>query len=119
MPAVLDGPDRFKHSPPREPLPMIDSAPLGAQKSSRRNPRPQAATVAGHGAAIHNHAFRPVELAVSLIIHLILAAALWGLLLLSWAQAAEVIPHAQDKPPGPALSPAEAIAKMTLPEGFT
>ena len=31
----------------------------------------------------------------------------------------ERIPHAQDKPPGPALSPAEAIAKMTMPEGFT
>ncbi|WP_406695282.1 PVC-type heme-binding CxxCH protein [Singulisphaera sp. Ch08] len=32
--------------------------------------------------------------------------------------AQEVIPHAQDQPPGPALSPAEAIAKMTVPEGF-
>ena len=30
-----------------------------------------------------------------------------------------VIPHAQDKPPGPALTPAEAIEKMTVPEGFT
>ena len=29
------------------------------------------------------------------------------------------IPHRQDKPPGPALSPQEAIAKMTVPEGFT
>ena len=28
-------------------------------------------------------------------------------------------PHGQDKPPGPALSPAEAIAKMTVPPGFT
>ena len=34
-------------------------------------------------------------------------------------EAAEPIPHAQDKPPGPALSPEEAIAKMTVPEGFT
>ena len=33
--------------------------------------------------------------------------------------AADVIPHAQDKPPGPALSPAEAIAKMKVPKGFT
>ncbi len=33
--------------------------------------------------------------------------------------AADVIPHAQDKPPGPALSPQEAIKKMTVPEGFT
>ena len=34
------------------------------------------------------------------------------------APASEVIPHAQDKPPGPPLSPAEAIQKMTVPEGF-
>jgi putative membrane-bound dehydrogenase-like protein len=33
--------------------------------------------------------------------------------------AQEVIPHHQDRPPGPALSPQEAIAKMTVPEGFT
>ncbi|MGI8980364.1 MAG: PVC-type heme-binding CxxCH protein [Pirellulaceae bacterium] len=33
--------------------------------------------------------------------------------------AADPIPHAQDKPPGPALSPQEAIKKMTVPEGFT
>jgi putative membrane-bound dehydrogenase-like protein len=31
---------------------------------------------------------------------------------------AEVIPHAQDKPPGPALSPREAMEKMKLPQGF-
>ncbi len=30
-----------------------------------------------------------------------------------------VIPHAQDKPPGPALTPAEALKKMKVPEGFT
>src|SRR5438105_11396976 len=30
----------------------------------------------------------------------------------------EVIPHAQDKPPGPALSPQEAIKKMQVPTGF-
>jgi putative membrane-bound dehydrogenase-like protein len=41
------------------------------------------------------------------------------LLLAASAAAQEVIPHAQDKPPGPALSPAEAIAKMKVPEGFT
>lgn len=29
------------------------------------------------------------------------------------------IPRAQDKPPGPPLSPAEAVAKMVVPEGFT
>jgi putative membrane-bound dehydrogenase-like protein len=32
--------------------------------------------------------------------------------------AQEVIPHAQDKPPGPPLSPQEAIVKMKVPEGF-
>jgi hypothetical protein len=30
----------------------------------------------------------------------------------------EVIPHAQDKPPGPPLSPQEAIKKMQVPPGF-
>jgi putative membrane-bound dehydrogenase-like protein len=30
-----------------------------------------------------------------------------------------VVPHAQDKPPGPALSPADAIRQMTVPQGFT
>ncbi|MSQ93330.1 MAG: c-type cytochrome [Gemmataceae bacterium] len=30
----------------------------------------------------------------------------------------EVIPHAQDKPPGPPLSPLEAIKKMQVPPGF-
>jgi putative membrane-bound dehydrogenase-like protein len=34
------------------------------------------------------------------------------------AQQRELIPHAQDRPPGPALSPAEAVAKMKVPEGF-
>ncbi len=33
--------------------------------------------------------------------------------------AADPIPHAQDKQPGPALSPQEAMKKMTVPEGFT
>ncbi|MGE3316820.1 MAG: PVC-type heme-binding CxxCH protein, partial [Planctomycetaceae bacterium] len=28
------------------------------------------------------------------------------------------LPHGQDTPPGPALSPAEAIAKMKVPDGF-
>jgi putative membrane-bound dehydrogenase-like protein len=28
------------------------------------------------------------------------------------------LPHGQDRPPGPALSPAEAIARMKVPEGF-
>jgi putative heme-binding domain-containing protein len=31
---------------------------------------------------------------------------------------ARQIPHGQDRPPGPALSPAEAIARMKVPEGF-
>jgi len=36
----------------------------------------------------------------------------------AWATAAEPVPHGQEKAPGPALSPAEAIARMTVPEGF-
>src|SRR5262249_52053217 len=35
------------------------------------------------------------------------------------AQKKEVIPHAQDRMPGPALSPAEALKKMVVPKGFT
>ncbi len=35
----------------------------------------------------------------------------------TWAE--DVIPRAQDKMPGPALSPEEAIKKMVVPEGFT
>ena len=35
------------------------------------------------------------------------------------AIAQQVIPHAQDRPPGPALSPNEAIKAMNVPEGFT
>ena len=34
------------------------------------------------------------------------------------AQRDPSIPHAQDRPPGPALSPSEAVAKMTVPPGF-
>jgi putative membrane-bound dehydrogenase-like protein len=33
--------------------------------------------------------------------------------------AEDVIPHHQDAPPGPALSPQEAIRRMTVPEGFS
>ncbi len=37
----------------------------------------------------------------------------------AWAQQQEgPIPHHQDRPPGPALSPEEAIRKMTVPPGF-
>ena len=35
------------------------------------------------------------------------------------AQRDPSIPHAQDRPPGPALSPSEAIARMTVPPGFS
>src|SRR4051812_18820745 len=34
------------------------------------------------------------------------------------AEKGEPIPHGQDFLPGPALSPAEAIQKMKVPEGF-
>lgn len=37
----------------------------------------------------------------------------------SAAEKEQVIPHAQSEPPGPALTPEEAIAKMTVPEGFS
>ena len=37
----------------------------------------------------------------------------------SGAQKREPVPHGQDTMPGPALSPAEAIKKMTVPEGFS
>lgn len=51
-----------------------------------------------------------------------LLPALFGLLvavlLLAPLAAEDFIPRRQDKPPGPALSPAEAIAKMTVPPGF-
>ena len=34
-------------------------------------------------------------------------------------RAQEVIPRNQDRPPGPPLSPEEAVKKMTVPEGFS
>jgi putative membrane-bound dehydrogenase-like protein len=40
-------------------------------------------------------------------------------LLSGWPAAAQQIPHGQDKPPGPALNPAEAVKKMTVPPGFS
>src|SRR5262245_66549107 len=53
----------------------------------------------------------------------VLGVALLGLVALSVtrtpAQKREPIPHGQDRMPGPPLSPAEAIQKMTVPEGFT
>ena len=41
-----------------------------------------------------------------------------GLALPSDAQEPGRVPHGQSRPPGPALSPAEAIRAMTVPEGF-
>ncbi len=40
------------------------------------------------------------------------------LLFAAAATAQQVIPHHQDRPPGPALSPQEAIRQMQVPEGF-
>ncbi|HEV3007328.1 MAG TPA: PVC-type heme-binding CxxCH protein, partial [Pirellulales bacterium] len=52
-----------------------------------------------------------------------LGGSLAAVFLLLWANAAcaadAPIPHGQQKPPGPALSPQEAIAKMRVPEGFS
>lgn len=39
--------------------------------------------------------------------------------IVSGGLADEVIPHHQDRPPGPALSPQEAIEKMQVPDGFS
>src|SRR4051794_14918737 len=41
-----------------------------------------------------------------------------GLALRSGAEEPGHVPHGQSRPPGPALSPAEAIRAMTVPEGF-
>src|SRR5262245_29150303 len=43
----------------------------------------------------------------------------FNLLLIASVSAQEVIPHHQDRPPGPALSPQQAIAQMTVPDGFS
>ncbi len=45
-------------------------------------------------------------------------ATFFSILTPAFGQRGEPIPHAQDRPPGPALSPTEAIAKMTVPPGF-
>ena len=50
---------------------------------------------------------------------LLLASVFWIALLTLAQQPSGPIPHAQDRPPGPALSPEEAIAKMTVPPGFS
>lgn len=52
------------------------------------------------------------------LIRYILTSALIGMCA-GRLSADERIPHAQDKPPGPSLTPTEAIAKMTVPDGFT
>lgn len=62
----------------------------------------------------------PISFARRGMLWAFVAALLVGLGTPNWALAQkEAIPHAQDKPPGPALSPAEAIQKMTVPEGFS
>ena len=49
-------------------------------------------------------------------------AAVWAIAALlafdAFARGDDVIPHAQDRPPGPPLSPAEALKAMTLADGF-
>ena len=49
---------------------------------------------------------------------LLLATVLLGLWTTT-ARSADPVPHAQDKPPGPPLSVAEALVLMTVPPGFT
>jgi len=52
---------------------------------------------------------RYLRAAVAAVVLLLASSGLW---------AQDLIPHAQDAPPGPALSPDEAIAKMKVPKGF-
>src|SRR5690606_18022614 len=47
-----------------------------------------------------------------------LGALVLGLTLASSSLADDVIPHNQTAPPGPPLSPAEALERMRVPEGF-
>ena len=43
----------------------------------------------------------------------------WAVLPAADAPKGEPVPHGQDQMPGPPLSPADAIKKMTVPDGFT
>ncbi|HEV3163833.1 MAG TPA: PVC-type heme-binding CxxCH protein [Isosphaeraceae bacterium] len=47
----------------------------------------------------------------------VVSAGVWAIVVPA-TQAQQVIPHGQSEAPGPPLSPAEAIKKMTVPEGF-
>jgi len=49
---------------------------------------------------------------------ILLLVVLFGVAFLTGADAPRKIPHGQSKPPGDPLSPAEAVRKMTVPEGF-
>jgi putative membrane-bound dehydrogenase-like protein len=49
---------------------------------------------------------------------LAIAAAALALLHAAGSTIRAQVPHGQDRPPGPALSPAEALGKMTVPDGF-
>jgi putative heme-binding domain-containing protein len=59
-----------------------------------------------------------------LVIAAVLFAVCWAVLPTPGVDApgspkVEPVPHGQDQMPGPALSPAEAVKKMTVPDGFT
>ncbi len=56
---------------------------------------------------------------VRLLAALALVMPLCGAISIAHDAGEEFIPRAQDKPPGPALSPEEAIQKMTVPPGFS
>jgi putative membrane-bound dehydrogenase-like protein len=51
------------------------------------------------------------------LLPVVAAAVLFAACWTAWP--AEPVPHGQDQMPGPALSPADAIKKMTVPDGFT
>ncbi|HEV7223489.1 MAG TPA: PVC-type heme-binding CxxCH protein, partial [Pirellulales bacterium] len=52
-------------------------------------------------------------------LRLALTTCISSLALAAAPAADDVLPHRQTKPPGPPLSPAEAVAKMTVPQGFS
>jgi putative membrane-bound dehydrogenase-like protein len=63
--------------------------------------------------------FRHTPLVALVVLFLVGQAFLPASLFPARAADSEKPPHGQDKPPGPALSPEEAIKKMTVPDGFT
>ncbi|MCA9177524.1 MAG: hypothetical protein KDB14_23725 [Planctomycetales bacterium] len=68
------------------------------------------------GAGVFQRPLHLPSVLVPLAVAVFIAGTIGGMLPEAMAQK---IPQGQTSPPGPALSPAEAIKKMTVPEGFT